>query len=377
MAASLFALPARAEVSPSCASDDKAAGCPAPRAQEKIIDLVFVLDTTGSMSSLIDGAKRKIWSIANTVIDRNPAARIRMGLVGYRDIGDEYVTRVHPLTEDIQGLYAKLLAFQANGGGDTPESVNEALAVAVDQQPWTQGEASRILFLVGDAPPHMDYPQDRKYPATLKIAREKGIVVNTVQAGEHGQTRRYWQDIAQQGGGQYVAIPQDGGRIVIIETPYDQDILILQGRINATIVPYGRAEQQESTLDKAKSYRAAPSASIAAEMSSFVNKSGKGKAAVTGAGDMVADIAEGRVNLADIPKQELPAPLQNMAAEDKKAYLAARGEERDQLSRQLAEKIRQRDAWLRDDAARTMGEKGKGDSFDQAVSRALEAQIGR
>ena len=122
-AVSLFALPAPAQTEAPlpCASSGETAGCSAPYGQEKIIDLVFVLDTTGSMANLIDGAKRKIWSIANTIIDQNSSARIRMGLVGYRDLGDEYVTRVHPLTEDIQGLYAKLLAFEASGGGDTPE----------------------------------------------------------------------------------------------------------------------------------------------------------------------------------------------------------------------------------------------------------------
>src|SRR5262249_1120686 len=58
-----------------------------------VVEVVFVLDTTGSMGPLIEGAKRKIWSIATTIIDCAPDADIRMGLVAYRDIGDDYVTR--------------------------------------------------------------------------------------------------------------------------------------------------------------------------------------------------------------------------------------------------------------------------------------------
>jgi hypothetical protein len=103
-------------------------------AKQQIVEVVFVLDTTGSMTGLIEGAKRKIWSIANAIVDQNPDATIRIGLVGYRDIGDEYVTRVYPLSTDIQGIYGKLLGFRADGGGDTPESVNEALDVALLQQ---------------------------------------------------------------------------------------------------------------------------------------------------------------------------------------------------------------------------------------------------
>jgi hypothetical protein len=78
---------------------------------------------------LIEGAKRKIWAIATSIFDANPNADIRMGLVAYRDIGDDYVTKRFDLTTDIQDLYGKLLGLQAQGGGDWPESVNEALDV--------------------------------------------------------------------------------------------------------------------------------------------------------------------------------------------------------------------------------------------------------
>jgi hypothetical protein len=93
------------------------------------VEVAFVLDTTGSMGPLIEGAKRKIWAIATSIFDANPNADIRMGLVAYRDIGDDYVTKRFDLTTDIQDLYGKLLGLQAQGGGDWPESVNEALDV--------------------------------------------------------------------------------------------------------------------------------------------------------------------------------------------------------------------------------------------------------
>ena len=68
------------------------------------VEVAFVLDTTGSMAGLIDGAKRKIWSIATTIVEANPNAEVRMALVAYRDRGDDYVTRTYDLTTDIQGL---------------------------------------------------------------------------------------------------------------------------------------------------------------------------------------------------------------------------------------------------------------------------------
>src|SRR5713226_1334358 len=68
------------------------------RIAKPVVEVAFVLDTTGSMRPLIEGAKRKIWSIATAIADTNPNAEIRMGLVAYRDIGDEYVTKVFNLT---------------------------------------------------------------------------------------------------------------------------------------------------------------------------------------------------------------------------------------------------------------------------------------
>ena len=191
-----------------------------PAVAKPAVEVAFVLDTTGSMGGLLEGAKRKIWSIATAIVDSNPDADIRMGLVAYRDIGDDYVTKKVELTTDIQDLYANLLELKARGGGDWPESVNEALDVAVNKLQWTTGgDTRRIVFLVGDAPPHMDYAQDTKYPITLSVAKQKDIIVNAVLAGDARDTERVWRDIAQNGNGRFIPIPQDGGQVVIIETP--------------------------------------------------------------------------------------------------------------------------------------------------------------
>src|SRR6266480_6466082 len=87
-------------------SNDAAAKLAKPR-----IEVCFVLDTTGSMSGLIEGAKQKIWSIANEMVSAKPTPEIRLGLVAYRDRGDEYVTKVFDLTNDIDAIYAQLQSF--------------------------------------------------------------------------------------------------------------------------------------------------------------------------------------------------------------------------------------------------------------------------
>jgi len=91
---------------------------------KKKIELVFALDTTGSMGGMIEAAKEKIWSIATNMAQIESAPEIRIGLVAFRDRGDEYVTRVIDLSSDLDSVYAKLMDLAPNGGGDTAESVN-------------------------------------------------------------------------------------------------------------------------------------------------------------------------------------------------------------------------------------------------------------
>src|SRR5690606_20429378 len=179
------------------------------------------LDTTGSMSGLIDSAKEKIWSIATTMAQASPAPEISIGLVGYRDRGDDYVTKVVDLSRDLDSMYATLMDFAADGGGDGPESVNQALDEAIHNMSWSQDPTSyKVAFLVGDAPPHMDYQDDGKYPEILQSAVARGIVVNTIQCGSMSETAGHWQRIAALGNGRYFQVEQ-AGSAVAIDTPFD------------------------------------------------------------------------------------------------------------------------------------------------------------
>jgi Mg-chelatase subunit ChlD len=110
-----------------------------PPVAAKRVEVVFVLDTTGSMGGLISAAKEKIWSIASTLAQAQQAPEIKMGLVAYRDRGDAYVTQVVDLDKDLDSMYAKLMDFQADGGGDGPEAVNAALHDAINKMSWSQG----------------------------------------------------------------------------------------------------------------------------------------------------------------------------------------------------------------------------------------------
>lgn len=338
------------------------------------VEVAFVLDTTGSMGGLIDGAKRKIWGIADEIRKANPSAEIRIGLVAYRDRGDAYVTEKTDLSTDIHEVYGKLLQFRAQGGGDWPESVNEALAVAVNGLSWTRTpETRRIVFLVGDAPPHMDYVQDVAFTDTLKIAERRGIVVNAVQAGAAADTEVAWRAIAALGHGDYVAIPQSGN-VKVIETPYDQQIQKLQLQLNLTVVPYGDRDQRGAVEDKLRlKAEAAPAA--ASDMASYEIRPAApaARSVVTGGGDLVADVQAGRADLADVDRDELPEDVRGLSPAELEAAVKAKIAERERIQGEIADLVAKRDAFLAESAAKAGA--AEGDSFDGAIRQTIARQM--
>src|SRR4051794_27940965 len=72
---------------------------PAQKVTAPHVEVVFCLDTTGSMKGLIHAAKQKIWAICNQISTGTPTPHVKVGLVAYRDRGDAYVTKVFDLTD--------------------------------------------------------------------------------------------------------------------------------------------------------------------------------------------------------------------------------------------------------------------------------------
>ena len=150
------------------------------------MQIVFALDATGSMSGLMTAAKDKIWSIINSLNQTDPMPEIQVGLVFYRDKGEAFVTKIIPLTDSMDFVYAELMKMQAVGGGDGPESVNKGLYDAVQAINWNKDTSTyKAIFLVGDYEPHMDYKNDVPYYESCKIAKSKDIVLNTILMGQN------------------------------------------------------------------------------------------------------------------------------------------------------------------------------------------------
>lgn len=336
------------------------------------IEVCFVLDTTGSMGGLIEGAKQKIWSISNTMINTTPVPELKIGLVGYRDRGDAYVVKSFPLTDDIDEIYGKLRGFQADGGGDTPESVNEALAEAVNKMPWSaDSDVLKIIFLVGDAPPHMDYQDGRKYPDICRNAAKKDIIINTVQCGSIADTAPIWKKIAQLAEGSYAAIPQDGN-VAVIATPMDEKLAVLNKKIGQTLIPYGTTGVRLAVHAK-QAYAEAASAPAAADRLSYNSLSGK---TVQGTGELLDALKDGSVKMDDIKPTNLPEDLRGLDKAELKSRIEQKQKERAEIQKQIETLARERNDYIEAEIKKT-AVTGKGDSFDKNVSDTIRTEAAK
>jgi hypothetical protein len=270
-------------------------------------------------------------------------------------------------------MYAKLMDFAADGGGDGPEAVNEALQAAIARISWSQDPATyKVVFLVGDAPPHMDYQDDVKYPQVLAAAAAKGIVVNTIQCGSMSETVAPWQRIASLGRGRYFTVEQAGGAVAI-DTPFDGEIATLSAQLDATRLYYGSADERAAMAAKvAATERLTEEASVAARARrGAFNVSQSGAGNFLGERELVADVASGRVDVATLPATELPPAVAALPPEEQRTLLAETVRKREELTQKIAALAAERDAYLE---AEVEAAGGADASLDRQIYDAVREQ---
>lgn len=177
--------------------------------QRAQLDMVFLIDATGSMADEIGKLTATLHTIAGEVARLPAKPDLCFGLVAYRDKGDAYLMRSYDFTNDLNAFQGVLNQLQASGGGDYPEAMNEALHETVHSLSWRGNGTTRMVFLIADAPPHLDYggPQ---YDDDMVAALGKGIKIFSVGASGLDKQGEYIQrQMAQYTGGKFVFLTYD------------------------------------------------------------------------------------------------------------------------------------------------------------------------
>jgi Mg-chelatase subunit ChlD len=169
------------------------------------VDILFVLDTTGSMGEEIERLKTTIELIHLNLSSMPAAPAIRFGMVLYKDYGDEYRTKLVPLTPDLQAFQTALAPVVASGGGDTPEDLEYALWEGVERMDWNS-DGIRLMFVITDAPPQIGYEDTpAAYTASAQRAQQEGIRIYSVGTGGLPLDGEYvLRQLSQFTGGRYI-----------------------------------------------------------------------------------------------------------------------------------------------------------------------------
>ncbi len=176
------------------------------------LDVLFLIDATGSMSDEIQQLKDNMIRVSERIDAFGSRPDVRFGMTIYRDRGDLFTSRTFDFTPDLEQFTSALEDVVAEGGGDYPESLNEGLHDALNLPEWRFAETVSLVFLIADAPPHLDYPQDHDYARDIFTAVEHGVKIFPIaSSGLDDQGEYIFRQLAQISGGKFLFLTYGAG----------------------------------------------------------------------------------------------------------------------------------------------------------------------
>jgi hypothetical protein len=178
------------------------------------LDLLFLIDATGSMDDEIAAITNNIQYISQEIDALPDAIDVRYGLVSFKD--PYYSTEVWDFTSDVN-LFQSQLATLYTAGGDG-ETLNDGLDRSVHQVHWRGGDTVKLVFMIGDEPPGV-YPEHPSYSVSMLDALYAGIKVHPIaSSGLDLQGEYIFRQVAQVTMGHFIFLSYDNGASTAVTT---------------------------------------------------------------------------------------------------------------------------------------------------------------
>ena len=335
-----------------------------------VVQIAVLLDTSSSMSGLIEQAKTQLWKLVNEFITakqdgKTPVVQVALYEYGKSSLRAEenWIRQIQPLTRDLDKISEELFALTTNGGDEYCGAVIQRATkdLAWDANP----KVYKAVFIAGNEP-FTQGPVDSKKSCQEAIG--KGIIVNTIHCGSESQgIAEHWNQGALLADGKYLVIDQNQA-IVHIEAPQDKEIVKLNEELNKTYISYGKEAPAAKTRQMAQDSNAAAKAESGAQVQRVISKA---SANYFNTGwDLVDACKQKDFDITKVKEADLPEEMKKMTVEERKDYLAKKTAEREEIQKKVLELNKQREAYVttkRKESATT-------DTLDTAMVKALRTQ---
>ena len=335
--------------------------------EKPLVQMAILLDTSGSMSGLIDQARTELWAIVNEFIfakrnGKEPELQVALYEYGKSSLPrkEGYIRMIVPFTTDLDKVSEELFALKTNGGD---EYCGWVIKEATQSLSWSNSpENLKVIFIAGNEP-FTQGPVD--YRQVCKAAVAKGIIVNTIHCGSaKAGIDGKWKDGAVLADGQYLNIDQSR-KTIHVAAPQDKQIAELGEKLNETYIAYGRwgdvAMGRQTTQDQN-----AAAISKEAELQRAVTKSSPYYR--NELWDLVDAVNTNKVKLEDIREEDLPEKMRKMNKEERKAYIEAQAEKRVTIQQRIQELNEQRKKYVAEEMKK---QQLQSDTLGSAVIKAV------
>lgn len=335
------------------------------------IDMVIVLDTSGSMSDLIDSARGRIWSIVLKLAEAEPTPALRIGLLTYGTPEgaleeDGWIKKQIDLTGEIDDAYTKMMALGTEGGD---EFVGWALHKALRNMDWSQDkDALRLIYIAGNESANQA-AEVHNFRDVAREAEGRDIVVNALYGGAPASgVAESWDKVPSGNGGEYFAIDMAAGTVQVA-TPFDTELERLNNQLNATLIPFGK--------DGTQKFKDVLANDAGANQLGWNTNSTRiaAKACVlwcNSSWDLVDACATAEFKLEDVAEEDLPEFLRPMSVEQRQTFVAAMKEAREAVHAKIAAVNASREAYIQKYRSLTAGTEQE--SLDEAIMSSLARQ---
>ncbi len=338
---------------------------------KQYIKVALLLDTSNSMDGLIDQAKAQLWDIVNELSyakcgTHKPDLQIALYEYGNDRLNSRegYIRQVLSFSTDLDEISKELFSLTTNGG---EEYCGQVIQTSLNQLSWGKNpDDLKLIFIAGNEP----FTQGKiNYKDASSNANEKDVTINTIFCGNYNQgISSYWKDGAKLTNGDYMAINQNK-TTVHIASPYDDEILILNQKLNKTYVIYGTRGREKLAMQaeqdiNASSYSKANAVKRTVSKSSHLYKNKSW--------DLVDAVEQEEVAIEDLKDTSLPEALKGKTKKEIETYVSQKSKERETIKRKIQELNKKRKSYVMEQK-----KEGAKNGLENAMVKAIKEQAQR